>query len=80
LFVGAGYRLSNWLSVGLKAKVIFGNYVVRNHTALVSDDNEIDSYYKRSISINGNQISGGLLIIDPDGRYSLAAVVEWVPD
>ncbi len=76
LFVGAGYRLSNWLSVGLKAKVIFGNYVVRNHTALVSDDNEIDSYYKRSISINGNQISGGLLIIDPDGRYSLAAVVD----
>lgn len=76
LYIGGGYRISDWLAIGLKAKVLFGNYVVRNHTELVSDDDDLNSYYKRTLSINGNQISGGILFTDPGRRFNLAATVD----
>jgi len=76
MYFGGGYRISNQISVGLKAQILFGNYVVRNHTELTSDDNDLNSYYKRTISLNGNQISYGILYTDPHGRFNLAATID----
>ncbi|HPC35508.1 MAG TPA: hypothetical protein P5268_04335 [Candidatus Marinimicrobia bacterium] len=75
LYLGTGYRVSPNLAVGLKAQLLFGNYVVRNHTEIDSD-NDLESYYKRTIAVDGNRITIGLLLSDHSQRYNLAATIE----
>jgi len=80
LYLGTGYRISSCLAIGLKANIVFGNYVVRNHTELSNDlspdGKNTESYYKRTIALNGDCIGFGILVNDPRQRYNLAATVE----
>ncbi len=75
LYLGSGYRVSPNLAIGLRANFLFGNYVVRNHTEIDSDIDS-ESYYKRTIAVDGSRISFGLLLSDRSQRYNLAATVE----
>ncbi|MCK9483017.1 MAG: hypothetical protein M0R34_01470 [Candidatus Marinimicrobia bacterium] len=80
LYLGSGYRISKYLAIGLKANVIFGNYVVRNHTELSTelspDGKNTESFYKRTTAVSGNCVSFGILLNDRDQRYNLSATVE----
>ncbi|MFH1213843.1 MAG: hypothetical protein V1681_07125 [Candidatus Neomarinimicrobiota bacterium] len=75
LYLGGGYRISNCISVGLKTSFLFGNYVVRNHTE-INSVTDLESYYKRTLAIDGNKISLGVLFSDRGQRFNVAAVLD----
>ncbi len=69
-FFGFGYKIGTYLSVGVKSKILFGQYLYQNITDLDADGFH-NTITKKKMSIHGNQIGIGLGWNDPK-RFSLS--------
>ncbi len=73
-YSGLGYRVTKNLNAGLKLRFIFGDIVYRKLLDL-GNNNEIDSFYKRRLTVKGTQAGVGFTWEVPD-NYRIAMYME----
>lgn len=71
-FLGAGYRISQRLSLGLKTRLFFGNYRIRMATD-IENDGSANSYYRKYIVMEGAQFETGAYWISSNRRLEIGA-------
>ncbi|MBN2601086.1 MAG: hypothetical protein JXR87_03735 [Candidatus Marinimicrobia bacterium] len=71
-FLGAGYRISSRLSLGLKTRLFFGSYLTRMATD-VDDDGSVNSYYRKYEVTRGSLLELGTYWISQDRKLELGA-------
>jgi len=73
-YSGLGYRITRNLNAGLKLRFIFGDIVYQKLLDL-NNNNDIDSFYKRRLTVKGTQLGLGMTWEEPE-NYRIALYVE----
>lgn len=74
-FCGGGWRVSPTLSLGIKARFLFGNYLI-NYNTLIDGTNDIYSFWESRTAIDGRTLQIGFLWELPSRRLRLAGSWE----